>query len=142
MANSSSSTGLEVECEQPAREERATVERGGAAGGLLHPKSKRESEERGICAGAHALSDRGFWNDVIYLPCADGKARPIKPGIEPLVNGVPPDLGLGSDHSQPYSVGDVNTSEARVMRLRGYGNAIVPQLAAVFIRSVMETLDL
>jgi hypothetical protein len=29
------------------------------------------------------------------------------------------------------------TAEARVMRLRGYGNAIVPQVAAEFIRSMM-----
>ncbi len=28
-----------------------------------------------------------------------------------------------------------STAEARVMRLRGYGNAIVPQLAAAFIRA-------
>jgi hypothetical protein len=31
------------------------------------------------------------------------------------------------------------TSEARVMRLKGYGNAIVPQLAAEFILAAMET---
>jgi hypothetical protein len=29
------------------------------------------------------------------------------------------------------------SAEARVMRLRGYGNAIVPQLAAVFIMAAM-----
>lgn len=33
------------------------------------------------------------------------------------------------------------TPEARVMRLRGYGNAIVPPLAAEFIRTVMEIID-
>ena len=30
------------------------------------------------------------------------------------------------------------TGEARVMRLRGYGNAIVPQVAAMFVRASME----
>jgi len=30
------------------------------------------------------------------------------------------------------------TGEARVMRLRGYGNAIVPQVAAEFIKAFME----
>jgi hypothetical protein len=32
------------------------------------------------------------------------------------------------------------TSASRVGRLRGYGNAIIPQVAAIFIRSVMDTL--
>lgn len=51
------------------------------------------------------------WNRYEFMPCADGKARRIEPGSFPLANGVP----------------------ARVGRLRGYGNAIVPQLAAEFI---------
>lgn len=49
---------------------------------------------------------------------ADGKWRRIKPGIEPLAHGVP----------------------ARVGKLRGYGNAIVPQVAAEFIAAFMESL--
>lgn len=48
-----------------------------------------------------------------WIPCADGKARRIEPGIEPLAHGIP----------------------ARVVRLRGYGNAIVPQVAAAFIEA-------
>ena len=35
----------------------------------------------------------------------------------------------------------VTDMPVRAALLKGYGNAIVPQLAAVFIRSVMETLD-
>jgi hypothetical protein len=31
------------------------------------------------------------------------------------------------------------TAEARVMRLRGYGNSIVPQLAAEFITAFLES---
>jgi DNA (cytosine-5)-methyltransferase 1 len=29
------------------------------------------------------------WDGAIYIPCADGKARPIEPGLEPLAYGVP-----------------------------------------------------
>jgi DNA (cytosine-5)-methyltransferase 1 len=48
---------------------------------------------------------------------ADGKARRVKSGIPLLDYGVP----------------------NRVGKLRAYGNAIVPQVAAEVIRSYMET---
>jgi len=57
----------------------------------------------------------GFWRAADWLLCRDGKFRPVEPGTFPLAHGVP----------------------ARVGRLRAYGNAIVPQVAAEFIRSVM-----
>ncbi len=62
---------------------------------------------------------RGFWSDADWLPCRDGKARPVEPGTFPLAHGIP----------------------GRVGRLRGYGNAIVPQLAAEFIRAAMESIE-
>lgn len=55
----------------------------------------------------------GFWSDVIWLPCRDGKARPTKPGLFPLAHGVP----------------------ARVGKLRAAGNAISPQVGEAFIRA-------
>ncbi len=51
------------------------------------------------------------WDDFELLPCTDGKARRIEPGSFPLAHGLP----------------------ARMVRLRGYGNAIVPQVAAEFV---------
>lgn len=43
------------------------------------------------------------------------------------------------EHAVKFASGIPNaTAEARVMRLRGYGNAIVPPLAAEFIRAVMD----
>jgi DNA (cytosine-5)-methyltransferase 1 len=56
----------------------------------------------------------GFWSDLVWLPCTDGKARPTQSGLFPLAHGVP----------------------GRVGRLRAYGNAIVAQCAAEFIKAV------
>lgn len=57
----------------------------------------------------------GFWSDADWLGCRDGKFRAVEPSTFPLANGIP----------------------ARVGRLRGYGNAIVPQVAAEFIKAFM-----
>lgn len=69
-------------------------------------------------AGRHgevnaANPHHGFWSDADWLGCRDGKFRPVESGTFPLANGIP----------------------ARVGRLRGYGNAIVPQVAAEFIKA-------
>ena len=76
------------------------------------------------------------WSDPDWLYCRDEKYRPIKSGIEPLANGLPRGVGYSSDPSEPIDAD--NTQEARVMRLKGYGNAIVPQVAASFIKAFME----
>jgi len=56
------------------------------------------------------------WSDYDIIPCGDGKTRRIEPGSPPLANGIP----------------------ARVVRLRGYGNAIVPQVAAEFVQAFVS----
>jgi DNA (cytosine-5)-methyltransferase 1 len=56
-----------------------------------------------------------FWEPCEWISCSDGKARPTKSGLQPLAHGVP----------------------ARVGKLRAYGNAIVPQVAALFIQAAM-----
>lgn len=60
----------------------------------------------------------GFWSSADWLGCRDGKLRPVESGTFPLANGIP----------------------ARVGRLRGYGNAIVPQVAAEFIKAFMRSV--
>jgi DNA (cytosine-5)-methyltransferase 1 len=59
----------------------------------------------------------GFWANCDWLPCRDGKYRPVEPGTFPLAHGV----------------------TARVGRLRAYGNAIVPQAAQALIDAYLET---
>jgi DNA (cytosine-5)-methyltransferase 1 len=62
-----------------------------------------------------ARTTHSQWNNLLWLPCTDGKQRPTQPGIFPLAHGVP----------------------ARVAKLRAAGNAIVPQVAAEFIKATM-----
>lgn len=57
----------------------------------------------------------GFWRDADWLFCRDGKWRPVEPSTSPLAHGA----------------------AARVGRLRGYGNAIVPQAAAEFVTAFL-----
>jgi DNA (cytosine-5)-methyltransferase 1 len=68
--------------------------------------------------GSAATSGRHSWGDN-RINCADGKARRIEPGISPLAHGVP----------------------ARVVKLRGYGNAINPQITAEFIIAAMQAVN-
>ena len=108
--------GLEVEREQSARDQRAPVERGGEVGVWLeHAAGDGREQRRAEPGGRSAVGGRA-WGDVEWLPCIDGKARPAQPGIFPLAHGVP----------------------GRVGKLRAYGNAIVPQVAAEFIAMAVE----
>ncbi len=67
-------------------------------------------------------SSNSFWADPDWIECLDKKWRPIpsEPELFPLAHGVPGRVGL----------------------LRGYGNAIVPQAAALFASEVMNTFKL
>jgi DNA (cytosine-5)-methyltransferase 1 len=148
---------LEGRDARPLGDERATAERGGAAGGVGHPHggeqhqpegADREADQRAAAGraelrfagpsaagfvgdadqqqrhgrrdigqgGRHEPANASPWSDLAWLPCRDGKARPTQPGLLPLAHGIP----------------------GRVGRLRAYGNAIVPQVAAEFVSAFME----
>ncbi|EJI4856165.1 DNA cytosine methyltransferase [Salmonella enterica] len=82
-------------------------------------KSPIKRNNPGRCGEAVFSSPvNGYWRDADWLFCRDGKWRPVKPGLKPLVNGTP----------------------GRVGQLRAYGNAIVAPVAEAFIRAYMEAV--
>lgn len=84
-----------------------------------------------------SIDATGGWSDFYLVQCRDGKIRRVGTGLFPLAHGLP----RGVVPSGDPSVEEANASqEARKVRLKGYGNAIVPQLAAEFIRAVMDVL--
>lgn len=77
-----------------------------------------------------AGATRGAWSDAEWIVCRDGKIRPAQPGAAVLVDGPPSYVALDGSISTP----------SRTKMLRGFGNALVAPVAAVFIRAVLETL--
>ena len=114
--------------------------------GWLDPLTARSVAEAG--------ATRGFWADCDWWHARDGKYRPIGQGISPLVagaaqrsllalaDGISGGVGLvrdpGDEKIEGVEENEPETTEARVMRLRGYGNAIVALVAEAFIRSYMD----
>lgn len=66
-------------------------------------------------AGSAPTTSHPGWGNT-WLPCLDGKERRVEPGTFPLAHGVP----------------------GRVGQLRAYGNAVVPQVAASFVKAFLE----
>jgi DNA (cytosine-5)-methyltransferase 1 len=96
----------------------------GESGGGCAPREQRfrtDALANGGNGGATRPSPSdGQWRDADWLFCRDGKWRPVEPGTFPLADGLP----------------------SRVGRLRGYGNAIVPQAAAEFIKAFTEVMGM
>lgn len=96
---------------------------------LDYPDRQRWQRNKALCSSAKASVPEEVrsgaartdgqltpWDRCEWLRCLDGKSRPIEPSIRLLVDGFP----------------------GRVATLRGLGNAIVPQLAAEFIKAYVE----
>lgn len=114
-------------------------------GGLADSDSKRMSKPQ--CRGTfkegstnftlgHGASDTTHeidqqWQNIDWLLCRDGKWRPVVSGTHPLVDGASTGMVSDCDLSIP------KTQEAWAVRTKGYGNAIVAQVAAEMIKTIM-----
>jgi len=87
-------------------------------------------------------TDHGGWDDVDWLFCRDRKWRPVKSSVQRVAPRIPGSVVPCGDFVSASSPLAQSTKEARrVMRLRGYGNAIVPQAAALFIKAFDTTVN-
>lgn len=126
------------------REERAVAGR----------RDERDSTQGGAAGFEHGGSGRrpgplhGFWRGSDWLLCTDGRWRPVEPGTFPLAHGLP--AGLGKLSPELRRLAEVAGLDAASLRrakgyriecLKGYGNAIVPQQAALFVEAYMACRD-
>lgn len=75
---------------------------------------------RGDARVDRRVTGEGGWSDYRSYGCRDGKVRRVGTGVQPLAPRIPGDVG----------------------RLLAYGNSIVPQVAAVFIRAFMSVKEI
>ena len=88
----------------------------------------------------HPSPTNGFWRDVDWLFCRDGKWRPTQSLSESLADRIANSLGY-SRFGDRYSLNPLQEkAKNRVGRIKGYGNAIVAVQAEEFIRSSMGVL--
>ena len=85
----------------------------GPSGSVEHT----ESEQMGISGcSRQPRATNGFWANAEWIPCIDGKARPVEPGTFPLATGIKNRVGL----------------------LRGYGNSLTAPVAQTFVEAYLE----
>ena len=114
---------------------------------LLQPGQPRQAgaeaagngEADGLVNGGGPGPVNGFWANSDWLFCRDGRWRPVESGTFPLVASAAKELVRGSNSSAPFDAD--KSGEARIGRLRGYGNSINSIAAKVFIESLMEVVD-
>lgn len=109
---------------------------------------ERQDGERGAADLQHqAAIGAGSWSNYRIEQLSDGTQRRIESSLFALAHGIPRDVGpiiaeLGKLGFDPRTAKRIiaNARRNRTGRLRGYGNAIVPQVAVEFIRSMMEAV--
>jgi DNA (cytosine-5)-methyltransferase 1 len=120
LADAASIRGGARLCQGDQIENRNGIARSCSSFDVADPDQPCESqgwEQRsGQLSRARSNSRGSAWIGAEWLSGADGKARRFEPSIRLLAHGVP----------------------ARVGKLRAYGNAIVPQLAAEIIGAYMD----
>lgn len=128
--------------ERPRREE-CQLDATGPMCGMGHAD---EPGSQGRIIGGNGAGERiageaglGFWDRYELIACADGKQRRVpESGILALSPRLPDFVDGGWCESDGSIRPLAKSVKGRAAILRGAGNSIVPQVAAQFIRAVMD----
>jgi len=110
-------------------------------GDTEHEQYKRRlsgHEEELIKNAKRKASEFTGSGEIEWICCRDNKYRPIEPSIQPLVDGLAKGMVHSSDTGAQINANA--TQEARIMRLKGYGNAIQAQTAIAFINAFLDLI--
>jgi len=99
---------------------------------ILHSEERTDSTSKSQGTSTPS-SIPSLTDNIEWFYCKDEKYRPIKSGIEPLVDGIARGVVYSGDTIYPN-----NTGLARAIRLKGYGNAIQADTAKEFISAYMD----
>jgi len=128
----------------------------GADGGVGHPGSQGlpVAERKALCgegrggeggaATEPGISPPGPWDSPAWVPCRDGRLRPIQRSPEPMPAEVAarlaPALGLVRYGDTEVFSPLTESTPNRRQRLSGYGNSLCAPQAAEFVRACMDVL--
>jgi DNA (cytosine-5)-methyltransferase 1 len=100
----------------------------GYGGHVNNGCESRWDETRSPGSGGHV----DFWAGVSAMLCRDGRTRPV-----PVADGISGGLDDGGPNHEPATA----LEHRRTAMIHGYGNAIVPQVAAEVIGAYMAIVD-
>jgi len=97
-----------------------------------HTRDGEDSNQSGrICSE----QSRSAWESGVWIGCPDGKQRLVESSVCLILNGISGNVAISRTNKQ----GKIETHHySRVIALKAIGNAIVPQVAAEFIKAYME----
>lgn len=141
---SSGNGGLQPGGEHGQQPEDSGTSRVGNAGLRNEPERprgpRRESGERSPVGQQPGTAGPSHWSDFNTIHCGDGKYRRVPPVTQPCL--FPLAYGVSGRVDMVRAIEGYPAQEvrpvSRTAALRGAGNAIVPQVAAEFIRAYLE----
>lgn len=86
--------------------------------------------------------NRSWWGDSDWIICHDGKGRRVADAsASMLVNGIRGNLAISRPSGISAAEAEAERLISRIGAWSGFGNAIVPQLAAEVLAALMEVMD-
>jgi len=116
----------------------------GVAGAMADPNSAGSFARNGNDPTARhwnsvaAACGAGAWDRAGWIVGHDGKARRVEPSIRLLAHGVSGRMAIQRTVEQGGTEVEETHWYSRIAALRGFGNAIVPQVAAEVIGAYMD----